>query len=883
MAVREGTRLGPYEIRTPVGAGGMGEVYRAHDTRLNRDVAIKILPEHLTRDSDAAARFARETQAVAALSHPNILAIHDVGMERGTIFAVTELLEGRTLATVIADEHPSLKRSVEYAVQIAQGLAAAHVKGIVHRDVKPANLFVTAAGHVKILDFGIASMTPAGASHTRPDSETALVTGAGTIMGTAGYLSPEQAQGRPSDHRSDIFSFGCVLYELVAGRRAFSGDSTIDIVHGIVHDDPPPLPAVRPDTPDELARIVVKCLAKDPDERYQSTGDLVVDLKTLARRLDALPGSSRDLPRVDAAPRKYSRLFWNAVLALGILMVVAAAVILIRDLRGGRTDATLRAANIERITTTGDVVDAAVSPDGKYIAYVVSHQGQQSLWVRQLQTASTLQLVPAAVVGFWGTAFSRDGNHVYYGVKGPTADPGGSLFRIPVLGGAPVKLLAGIDSAVTFSPDGRQFAYFRVDHPNRGESALMVANADGTGPRVLAFRRPPEFFAPGFFVAPSWSPDGRTIAAGYQRRAADASARISLFSVADGRETFLDGPAWRSLGQVGWLPDGTAMLVIGALQPGPNQLWLVDNSARKARQLTGGLFDHRAISTTTDGETIVVVANDVLASIWNVPLAGGEPVRVASGRYDGLQGVALMPDGRVIFRAFESGSNDIWIMDGDGKNRRQLTTGGAIWPEPWPDGKSFLFVSGRGAGQNLWRMSLDGGEAKKVPSTEWAVRADVSPDGSSIAFDSIAGGTERVWTMRPDGSGAAVFVENRAWRPAFSPDGSRLAFFWKERPATPVELVVMPVATKTPEARFPVAPSMAFSMLRWTRDGLLHTAALNDRANVWLQPLAGGPPRQVTKFPDQEILAFDVTTDGTQLLVARGLQTRDAVRITNFR
>jgi Tol biopolymer transport system component/tRNA A-37 threonylcarbamoyl transferase component Bud32 len=890
MALLEGTRLGPYQVIASIGAGGMGEVYRARDTRLNRDVAIKILPERLARDRDAVARFAREAQAVAALSHPNILAIHDLGTEQGITFAVMELLEGRTLATAIADERPSIRKSLDHAIQIAQGLAAAHAKGIVHRDIKPANLFVTSSGHVKILDFGIASVRPVAAALAQPDTETALATGAGTVMGTAGYLSPEQAQGRAVDQRSDVFSFGCVLYELVAGRRAFAGDSTIDIVHSIVHDEPPPLSEARPDAPDELTRIAAKCFAKDPEERYQSTGDLVVDLKNLARRLDASPPSSGRLPRaesrgVETPAAAKSRRLWTVVMAAGVLLIVAAAAIVVRDLWRGGARGGAQPAAVDRITTSGNVIDAVISPDGKYVAYVVSQQGQQSLWVRQLQTTSTLQLVPPAVAGFWGTAFSPDGNNIFYGMKSPTADAGGNLFRIPVLGGSPVKLLAGIDSAVTFAPDGGQFAYFRADHPNRGESALMIANADGSGARVLAFRRPPEFFAPGFFVGPGWSPDGKDIAAGFHTRSGQGSARISMFRVSDGQERFLEGPPWRSIGRVGWVSDGSAMLVIGAVQPGAHQLWLVEPDGGKGRQLTSGLFDHRSISTTADGDAIVVVANDVMASIWTLPLDGGEPARINSGRYDGLFGLASVPDGRILFRTVEGGSADVWTMNADGTNRRQLSTGGGMWPAATPDGKSVLFVSPRGGGQNIWRMNLDGGQPTKLPSTEWAVRPVISPDGSMIAFDTISKGIERIWTMRADGNGAAEFVDARAWRPAFSPDGTRLAFLWKEHPESPIELVVMPIATRKPEGRFPVAPPTAFGMVRWTRDGrgLLHNAVPNDRANVWLQPLGGGPPRQVTRFPDQEVLAFDLTADGSRMLVARGIQTRDAVRITNFR
>ncbi len=275
----------------------MGEVYRATDTRLGRDVAVKILPERLASDPSAAERFDREARAVAALSHPNIMAIHDIGREHGVTFAVTELLEGETLRDRLAAGRIPLRKAVDLATQIAQGLAAAHAKGIIHRDLKPENIFLTRDGHAKILDFGLAKVQPVGGTE---QTQTAAPTDPGTVMGTTGYLSPEQAQARPIDTRSDIFSFGAVFYEMIGGTRAFKGDSTIDTLHSIVHNQPPPISSIAPDVPTELRWILDKCLAKDPDERYQSTRDLVVDLKNAARTLDSSPALSVTSPTATA-------------------------------------------------------------------------------------------------------------------------------------------------------------------------------------------------------------------------------------------------------------------------------------------------------------------------------------------------------------------------------------------------------------------------------------------------------------------------------------------------------------------------------------------------------------------------------------------------------
>jgi serine/threonine protein kinase len=295
MSLEKGQRLGPYEILGPLGRGGMGEVFRARDTRLGRDVAIKVLPAGMAADAAAAARFDQEARAVAALSHPHILAIHDFGQHDGVPYAVSELLEGETLRDRISSGRMPLRKAVEVALQIAQGLAAAHAKTIIHRDLKPENIFLTADGHAKILDFGLAKVQTVDES---AQTRTAAPTDPGTVLGTTGYLSPEQAQAKVVDTRSDIFSFGTVFYEMLTGRRAFKGDSTIDTLHSIVHDAPPSIDTVVPEVPRELRWVLDKCLAKDPEDRYQSTRDLVVDLKNIARSLDSSP----KLPVTPVAP-----------------------------------------------------------------------------------------------------------------------------------------------------------------------------------------------------------------------------------------------------------------------------------------------------------------------------------------------------------------------------------------------------------------------------------------------------------------------------------------------------------------------------------------------------------------------------------------------------
>ena len=431
MSLAAGSRLGPYEILSSLGAGGMGEVYRARDSRLDRDVAIKILPQHLAADPAAVARFEQEGRAVAALSHPNILAIHDVGQQDGVAYVVTELLDGDTLRDRWPDGRLPLRKAIDYAMAIAQGLAAAHAKGITHRDIKPENVFVTADGHVKILDFGLAKVQAPAADVTRTAN---LPTDPGTVLGTAGYLSPEQAQGKRVDHRSDIFSLGAVLYEMATGLRAFKGDSAIDSLHKVIHSEPAPDRHRRA----RCARRAAMGARQVP--RQGSRGSLSVHPRP--RRRSEGRGARARLVAADERGRQCPRRSGSRGLVMALVAVAGGD----RDCRhravvarpaGDQAEvAATGGPSIEAVTSLGTVIDAVISPDGKYVAYVVSENARQSLWIRQLATASTLELVPPASVGYWGANFSPDGSEIYY-VVASAARPDRGLFRIATLGGTP--------------------------------------------------------------------------------------------------------------------------------------------------------------------------------------------------------------------------------------------------------------------------------------------------------------------------------------------------------------------------------------------------------------------------------------------------------------
>src|SRR5256886_4030424 len=554
MALTVGTKLGRYEIRAKIGEGGMGEVYLGEDMQLRRRVALKILPPEVASNKDRMRRSTQEAQAAAALIHPHIAHIYEIGEADGLHFISMEFVDGLTLRQLIHDQHSDLAKLLRYLKNVADGLAKAHASGIVHRDLKPDNIMVTRDGHAKVLDLGLGKLIePQQAIGTRASGSSEVATALlaqpsspGTVMGTVGYMSPEQAQGKTNeiDQRSDIFSFGCILFEAVTGQKPFTGKDTLDSLHNIVHAPTPNVKELNPAAPDELQRIVRRCLAKDPDKRYQSIKDVAIELEELqqdwhastqpdfsaAPSTSGLPASkSRSESNIESSSRsglataniaaptsstaeyvteEIKRHKKGVAIILAVLLISAIGLAFgLYKLRARKPELNLQAGQITRLTNNGKDGSATMSPDGKYVAYTLVDELGSSLWVKYLATGSNVQIIPPAGLGagVGQSTFSPDGNYLYY-IRGGRGGGLGALYQVPVLGGTSKMLLENV-SRISFSPDGKRFAFERR-YATEGEDAVIIANADGTGEQKVTTRKDPDFFLPGA----AWSPDGRTIA-----------------------------------------------------------------------------------------------------------------------------------------------------------------------------------------------------------------------------------------------------------------------------------------------------------------------------------------------------------------------------------
>ena len=929
MALDPGTKLGRYEIRSKIGEGGMGEVYLARDKQLDRDIALKILPPAVAGDQQRLHRFVQEARAAAGLSHPNIAHIYEIGENEGAQFIAMEYVAGTALDKKIGSRPLTIGELLDIAIQITDALDEAHAKGITHRDIKSSNIMITPRGRVKVLDFGLAKVRQAAANPDQiSDSEVAtrVKTSPGVVMGTVNYMSPEQASGKEVDDRTDIWSVGVVLYEMVTGRLPFDGATPSHVIVAILEKEPLPLSAYVPNVPEALDWIVTETLTKDAAERTQTARELMKKLQRLKQRVDAdaeversvapehfattrsgaavgslsihsapttIGGGTPGTGEVAAAPTNLSSAEYivnqikshkkafavTAMIALIVLSGIGFAVYKFVS-RSQTNTISLEAANITRLTTTGSATGAAISPDGKWLVHVQDDGEQKSLWLRQVAVAnSNTQIVPPAQVRFFGVAFSPDGNYVYYAVREGSRDTG-TLYQVPVLGGTPRKLFTGIKSCISFSPDGKQIAYFDF---YEDEDRLMIANADGSGQRQLAMRHGDEYFFQRDFSAVSWSPDGKTIATPVASTSQNFMS-VATVSVATGEVKFLTPRRWNLVRQAVWFNADTILTTAAERAGEAFSIWQLSYPSGAVTKLTNDLNSYPMISLTSDSASIAAVMTELDNNIWVMPAYdAARATQVTQGR-NLVGNPVFTPDGKLVYPLKQPVGGDLYLLDLSNGTRKQLTAnaGVNVLPAVSADGRYIVFMSDRTGAPHIWRMDIDGGNLKQLTDHHDEEVPDISPDSQWVAYEMYLN-KSTIWKVGINGGQPTQITDKYSENPVFSPDGKQIACLYLAQPAGSQTLAILPSVGGEPIKTLPFTGPI--TNLRWTVDGraLVYGMTRNGITNLWAQPIDGSAPKQLTNFASERVFAFDFSRDGKQVALARGTQTSDVVLISNFK
>jgi eukaryotic-like serine/threonine-protein kinase len=873
-SILTGRRLGAYELLEVLGIGGMGAVYRARDTRLGRDVAIKVLPRVFSANPERRARFEREARLLAALNHPHIAAIYGIEDSEGVPALVLELIEGPTLAERLQRGPVSVAEALTIAHQIADALAAAHERGIVHRDLKPSNIKVKPDGTVKVLDFGLAKATAADAEdHGLPKTSTSGETHDGIVLGTASYMSPEQARGHVVDKRTDIWAFGCVLYQMLTGHAAFVGETISDTIAATLEREPDfsKLPAT---TPPGVRRLLQRCLIKDSKRRLRDIGDAHADLDDV--------GST---PTTESRDRTvWSVQLWGSVLAVGIA-IGSAAVWLLRPAPGQEIQRSF--SRVLRLTTTpAHEFGPAISPDGKWVAYLSDARGPADVWVKFIAggepanlTASTdLDVQVRSAIG--GLEISPDGTSiaVHARERGTTA-PTFDTWLIPApLGGTPRKFVETA-GALRWSPDGTRIVYVRPGE-TRGD-AIMVADANGGASRELVSARG------GWHTHwPAWSPDGRFVYF-FQTIATWNGEPSEIFRVpaSGGEPEIVVRTTRRALFP---LPTADGGLFYAANPNGVDlDLWWRPSNNDEPRRVTTGVGEYAEPRMSSDARRFVSTLIEYRRALISLPVAfeGHLPLRQLTDGFGGDLDPCVSPrNRRIVFSSSRSGNRNLWTADADGSNIRPLTSDAAIDERPSfsPDARAVAFVSDRGGAHAIWVVNSDGGTPRRVASTPVLDTLTWSPDGRQIAYAVPALNAPELSVVTVnDGAVDRLPVPNGAHSPAWSPRGDVIAYLEPRGPGR-TYLKFVNSRGEPVYPTLPDGPALTNGFLAWSPDGKrLAAVGVPGSANaaIWIvEPDSSQPFRKLIELPGEvRPRGITWTSDGASLIFGRQEALSDLV------
>jgi serine/threonine protein kinase/Tol biopolymer transport system component len=890
-----------FKITREIGSGGMGIVYEAEDLTLGRRVALKFLPRDVALSPQALERFRLEARTASSLNHENICTIYEINEHEGQPFIAMELLEGEPLSTRLLGRPFTNDQLLDVAVQVADALDAAHRKGIIHRDIKPANIFITLRGRAKVLDFGLAKLAKEheqAAVGIGATIDSPLLTSPGSTVGTVAYMSPEQARGEEVDPRTDLFSFGAVLYQMSTGRLPFDGPTSAVIFHAILEKNPQAPTDLNPLLPPALSDVILKSLEKDPDLRTQSAAEIRADLKRIKRgsgsgssgRLAATSSSSSVGPAVTpsatvsnaAILAEAKRHKLRLILSPIVIALLIGAYGLYKYLTPAKPAINPLNMQITKLTENGAAVAGAISPDGRWIAFIKRGE-QQSLWVKQIATGSEAQVVPPGPGWFVNRrpTFSPDGNYIYYEHTDPQNEDETLLYSVPSLGGTPQRMLDDLMTPVAFSPDGKQIAFGHFDGGNGSKPQLVIANSDGSNRHVIAER---DSLAVNNSSL-SWSGDGKFIAVAQYQLAKESLSSLLIFRP-DGTlvKTF---PYPFLVDGVAWLPDLSGMFLqvrAGEMNLRP-QIKFQPYPSGPVQNVTNDLNEYRNITVTADGKALATIQVQEASTVY----VGGAPEKwpgeiklnsapITSGQADGgwLQWGA---DGKIYFtsQALQS-----FRMNPDGSSRVQIPDRetSALYATPCGPNATVVALL-RDNNLNFFRQNLATGELKQLTFERDAENPACPKDGKFVYYvDFFEASLKRVSTV----TGASEVVSHGYSSGAsFSPDDKRIAFLqYGDHKST---IVIQDVdggnKSNLPDNGVTLRPV-------WAPDGraLILARATGASVNLFYQPLDGSKPTQITHFDTEPlgIAAYAFSPDGKQIAITRAkVNDSDLILFTNFR